>query len=37
MITVKQILDDKGHQVWSIGPNVSVVALKLMAEKGIGG
>jgi CBS domain-containing protein len=37
MITVKQILDDKGHQVWSIGPNASVfVALKLMAEKGIG-
>ena len=37
MITVKQILDDKGHHVWSIGPNASVfVALKLMAEKGIG-
>jgi len=37
MITVKQILDDKGHQVWTIGPNASVfVALKLMAEKGIG-
>ena len=37
MITVKQILDEKGHNVWTIGPNASVFeALKLMAEKGIG-
>ena len=37
MITVKQVLDDKGYQVWSIAPNVSVFdALKLMADKGIG-
>lgn len=37
MITVKQVLDDKGYKVWSIGPNASVFeALKLMADKGIG-
>ena len=37
MITVKQVLDDKGYQVWSIAPHVSVFdALKLMADKGIG-
>ena len=37
MITVKQVLDDKGYQVWSIAPNASVFdALKLMADKGIG-
>jgi CBS domain-containing protein len=37
MITVKQVLDDKGYQVWSIGPNASVFdALKIMADKGIG-
>jgi len=32
-----RILESKGHEVWSIGPNESVFdALKLMAEKGIG-
>lgn len=37
MITVKQVLDEKGHNVWTIAPNASVFeALKLMAEKGIG-
>jgi CBS domain-containing protein len=37
MITVKQVLDGKGYQVWSIAPHVSVFdALKLMADKGIG-
>jgi CBS domain-containing protein len=35
--TVKQILEDKGHQVWSVSPNDNVYdALKLMAEKNIG-
>lgn len=34
---VKQILDGKGHQVWSIGPDQSIYeALALMAEKNIG-
>ncbi len=37
MITVKQILDGKGRQAWTIGPDVKVFdALKLMAEKEIG-
>ncbi len=37
MITVKQILDGKGRQAWTIGPDAKVFdALKLMAEKGIG-
>ena len=37
MITVKQILDEKGHQAWTIAPEAKVFdALKLMAEKGIG-
>ena len=37
MITVKQILDEKGHQAWAIEPDAKVFdALKLMAEKGIG-
>lgn len=37
MKTVKQLLDEKGRDVWSIGPDDSVVdAIKLMAEKGIG-
>jgi len=37
MITVKQILDEKGHQSWTISPDAKVFdALKLMAEKGIG-
>ena len=37
MITVKQILDGKGRQAWTIGPDAKVFdALKLMAEKEIG-
>lgn len=37
MYTVKDILDDKGHEVWTISPAAKVIsALKLMAEKGIG-
>ena len=35
--TVKQLLDVKGYDVWSIGPESSVLdAIKLMAGKGIG-
>jgi len=37
MITVKQILDEKGHQVWTISPEATVYeALKIMAEKDVG-
>ena len=37
MKTVKQILDAKGHDVWSINPDTSVFdAIKMMAEKEIG-
>jgi CBS domain-containing protein len=37
MTTVKQLLDAKGKQVWSISPDGSVFdAIKLMAEKDIG-
>lgn len=37
MITVKQILDEKGYEVWTISPEAKVYeALKLMAEKGVG-
>jgi predicted transcriptional regulator len=37
MTTVKQILDDKGHDVHAIHPGASVFdALKLMAEHNIG-
>jgi CBS domain-containing protein len=37
MITVQQILQKKGGEVWTIGPQVTVFdALKLMAEKEIG-
>jgi CBS domain-containing protein len=37
MITVKQILDEKGYSVWTISPEAKVFdALKLMAEKGVG-
>jgi CBS domain-containing protein len=37
MITVKQILEEKGHDVWTIGPDAKVFdALRLMAEKGVG-
>ena len=37
MTTVKQLLDDKGYDVWSINPGRSVYdAIKLMAEKDTG-
>lgn len=37
MKTVKQLLDDKGRDVWKISPDMSVYdAVKLMAEKEIG-
>ena len=36
-VTVKQILDRKGRQIWSVSPDMSVLdALKFMAEKNIG-
>ncbi|MGE0487387.1 MAG: CBS domain-containing protein [Gammaproteobacteria bacterium] len=35
--TIRQLLDDKGHQVWSVNADTTVYeALRLMAEKGIG-
>jgi CBS domain-containing protein len=37
MQTVKQLLDDKGHQVYSVAPSESVYhALRAMAERGVG-
>jgi CBS domain-containing protein len=37
MITVKQILQTKGYDIWSVTPDTLVLeALKLMAEKDIG-
>lgn len=37
MKTVKQLLDSKGHDVWSISPETSVFdAIRLMAEKEVG-
>jgi CBS domain-containing protein len=37
MMTVKQILDEKGYKVWTVAPDAQVFdALKLMAEKGVG-
>ena len=37
MTMAKQILDSKGHDVWSIGPDEFVIdAIRLMADKGIG-
>lgn len=37
MKTVKQLLDEKGRDVWTIDPDLSVYdAVKLMADKGIG-
>lgn len=37
MKTVKEVLKEKGHHIWSIGPDASVYeAVKLMAEKEIG-
>jgi CBS domain-containing protein len=37
MINVRDILQDKGKQIWNVSPQTSVFdALKLMAEKNIG-
>jgi CBS domain-containing protein len=37
MITVRQILNDKGYDVWSTTPDATVYeALQLMAEKNVG-
>ncbi|MDX1568897.1 MAG: CBS domain-containing protein [Xanthomonadales bacterium] len=37
MHSVAQILDEKGRDIWSIGPDDQVYdAIKLMAEKGVG-
>jgi CBS domain-containing protein len=37
MITVKEILSEKGSKVWTISPDAKVFdALKLMAEKDVG-
>jgi CBS domain-containing protein len=37
MITVKDILDQKGHKAWTISPEARVIeALELMAKKGLG-
>ncbi len=37
MITVKDMLDQKGHTAWTIGPDAKVFeALELMAKKGTG-
>jgi CBS domain-containing protein len=37
MITVKDILDQKGHKAWTISPEAKVIeALELMAKKGLG-
>ena len=37
MKTVRQILDSKGYDVWSVGPDDTVFdSLKVMADKGIG-
>jgi CBS domain-containing protein len=37
MKSVKQILDSKGHDIWSLHPDGSVLdAVKLMAEKEVG-
>ena len=37
MITVKDMLDQKGHNAWTIGPEARVLeALELMAKKGLG-
>ena len=37
MTSVKQVLDSKGHDIWSIDPNSSVLnTIKLMADKKVG-
>jgi len=35
--TIREILNKKGHQIWSVSPDTKIFeALKLMAEKNIG-
>ncbi len=37
MVTVRHILDTKGHEVWSVSADATVYeALKVMAEKNVG-
>jgi CBS domain-containing protein len=37
MKTIKQLLQTKGYDVWSIGPHASVFdAIKLLSDKGVG-
>lgn len=37
MLTVNQLLQSKGHQVWSVAPGMTVFdALQMMAEKNVG-
>jgi len=37
MVTVQQVLHEKGYEVWSIGPDATVYeAVAIMAEKSIG-
>ncbi len=37
MKTVKDILDSKGYEIWSVKPDATVFeAVKLMAERGVG-
>ncbi len=37
MKSIRRLLDEKGHQVWCIGPEATVYdALALMADKGVG-
>ena len=37
MTSIKQVLDSKGHEIWSIEPNASVLnTIKLMADKQVG-
>ncbi len=37
MITIRQLLESKGHAVWFIAPDASIIsALELMAEKDVG-
>lgn len=37
MYTVKNILDEKGREVWTVSPEAKVItALELMKEKGVG-
>lgn len=37
MITVHQLLESKGYDIWSVSPEASIItALELMAEKDVG-